>query len=67
MIRRTWVANCDAPGCDKTEFLEGDQYDGRWQIGIQISDAGWQASPNVRDTYCPEHAAEGHDDPHQDE
>ena len=57
-IRRRWSATCDAPGCTKTEFLEGDQYDGKWVLGESLNDNGWQASPGADATFCPEHATD---------
>lgn len=57
-IRRRWAATCDAEGCGAVELLTGDQYDGKWALGEQISDAGWQASPAVDETYCPLHRRE---------
>lgn len=59
MIRRRWAATCDRDGCDAVEILTaGDQYDGKWQLGERISDAGWQASPSEALTFCPNHKAE---------
>lgn len=55
-ILRRWVATCDAAGCTEVEILEGDQFDGKWGLGEQISDHGWQASPGAKPTYCPQHA-----------
>lgn len=57
-IRRRWTATCDEPGCGEIAVLEGDQFDGRWELGIQITDDHWQASPGADPTYCPAHLRE---------
>ncbi|NUS57065.1 MAG: hypothetical protein HOV66_19745 [Streptomycetaceae bacterium] len=56
-IRRRWVATCDAPGCDAAVPLIGDQFDGKFELGLQVYEAGWDAAPNKDETYCPEHNA----------
>lgn len=54
-IRRRWTATCDAPGCDACVPLLGDQFDGKWELGLQIYESGWQAAPGADATYCPSH------------
>jgi hypothetical protein len=45
-IRRRWTATCDAEGCEACVPLIGDQFDGKWELGLQIS----QGNPHtVRD------------------
>lgn len=58
-IRRRWSATCDEPGCSTVVLLEGDQFDGKWALGEQITDEGWQASPAADETYCPRHIPPG--------
>ena len=54
-IRRRWTAQCDSPGCTSVEVLDGDQYDGKWELGILITDRDWEAAPARKETYCPKH------------
>lgn len=56
VIRRRWIANCDTEGCREVVVLEGDQHDGRWALGVDISDLGWDAAPNREATHCPRHS-----------
>ena len=55
MIRRAYVANCDREGCQEVRILEGDQFDGYYELGLTISDEGWDCAPGRKPTYCPEH------------
>lgn len=56
MISKRWVAVCDFHECRENVVLEGRQDDGRWELGEYINDHGWQASPAIKETYCPKHA-----------
>lgn len=55
-IRRRWSAICDAPACKATELLEGDQYDGKWELGVILTDRGWDTAPGKDETLCPIYA-----------
>lgn len=62
MIARLWVAQCDQQACPEKVVLEGDQHDGKWQLGEHITDLGWQASPAPKTpTYCPRHTTNRED------
>lgn len=53
MMRREWVARCDAPTCAALVVAPGHLE--KWEAGQEINDADWQAGPSIPETYCPEH------------
>ena len=57
-LRRQWIASCDEPGCEETWVYPHSSHD-RWDVGIALNDAGWQAGPGKPETYCPKHRKDG--------
>lgn len=56
-LRRAWVISCDQPGCSASIVFERSQdEDHRATYGESANDAGWDAAPGRRETYCPAHA-----------
>jgi hypothetical protein len=62
MIERRWVLRCDEPDCNAVlvcpppdDVIYGDD---KGNAGISAVECGWDARPNRRETYCPEHDTE---------
>ena len=56
-LKRRWSATCDHPEC--TAVWAPDEStpppSSRMEIGRELNDSGWQASPAAPETYCPDH------------
>jgi hypothetical protein len=57
-LAKHWAAACDEPGCVETWRYPGSARHDRWDVGVALNDAGWQAGPAHTETYCPGHFVE---------
>lgn len=67
--RTDWLCHNDAPhdapkGCEQVIVVppyDDGVPDTKWEAGAHVSDQGWDARPNRRETYCPRHSSIGAD------